>query len=204
MNFSMIMEWICMVLFQILKALLQGARFHSFTHTVILVVVNYDSSHSCPGPDWRELGCTFSTPATTTNIQQSYTFPEGKVGEVSCPTVAPVKVKWQPAKIFMLDSSRKTHSLWKQFHYNFSFSSYSVLWCQKSLWDQFPPLENPSWYVDRSTLLTNAQANNKHKNKSSLLLTYLYFIQINCWRCLKVSAVISFKVYVWQLLVAVP
>ena len=55
------------------------------SHTVILVVVNYDSSHSCPGAGWRKRGCHSAPPTTTLNIQQSYTFTRGKVGEVSCP-----------------------------------------------------------------------------------------------------------------------
>ena len=51
-------------------------------------MVNYDSSHSCPGADWRKRGChsaPTAPPTTTSSIQQSYTFTRGKVGEVSCP-----------------------------------------------------------------------------------------------------------------------
>ena len=45
-----VMDWICMALFQSSKApdRVPGS-IHS--HSVILVVVNYDSSHSCPGTD---------------------------------------------------------------------------------------------------------------------------------------------------------
>ena len=56
------------------------------SHTIIPMVVNYDSSHSCPGADWRNPGChsaPTAPPTTTSNIQQSDTFTRGKVGEVS-------------------------------------------------------------------------------------------------------------------------
>ena len=95
------MDWICMVLFKTPKApdRVPGS-IHS--HTVILVVVNPNSSHSCPRADWRKRGCHSAPtgpPTTTSNIQQSYAFTRGKVGEVSCPlhppyhlaTVAPLE-----------------------------------------------------------------------------------------------------------------
>ena len=66
-------------------------------HTVILVVVNYNSSHSCPGADWRKRGCHSAPtgpPTTTSNIQQSYTFTRGKVGEVSCPRTQRLWHNW--------------------------------------------------------------------------------------------------------------
>ena len=65
------MDWICMALFKTPKA-----------PDTILVVVNYDSSH------WQKHGCRSAPttpPTTASNIQQSYTFTRGKVGEVSCP-----------------------------------------------------------------------------------------------------------------------
>ena len=51
------------------------SRWHSFIHTQSYLVVNYDIAIQAP-----------TAPSTTTsNIQQSYTFTRGKVGEVSCP-----------------------------------------------------------------------------------------------------------------------
>ena len=80
-----IVDWICMALFKTPKAPDRvSGSIHS--HTVILVLVNYDSSHSCPGTDWQKCGC-HSAP---TGPPKTYS----KVGDVYCPRTQQPWCSW--------------------------------------------------------------------------------------------------------------